>query len=124
MIRKKKFRILVVDDSVDNRNLIENFLATSEYKLHFAQNGIEAVDSFKEHNVSVILMDMEMPVMSGYAAAEAIRDLEGGDAVSIIALTAHQGHSEVKKCIDAGCTSFLAKPIRKPALMEVIGKYS
>ncbi|MFQ5649521.1 MAG: response regulator [bacterium] len=113
--------ILVVDDSPDNRNLIRNYLKKAgTYKLLFAENGQEALAVYKRRTLSLILMDMEMPVMDGYAASTAIREIHSGKEIPVIALTAHHGASEIKKCLDAGCTAYLAKPIRKPGLIEAI----
>ncbi len=117
----QRLPLLIVDDSIDNRNLIKNYLKKSSgFKLMFAKNGQEAVDMFIKKPVSMILMDMEMPVMDGYSAVKAIRALEHGKEIPIIALTAHQGLREKKKCVEAGCTAFLSKPIRKPELLEAL----
>lgn len=61
--------------------------------------------------------------MDGYAAATEIRRLETGKDIPILALTAHQGKSETDLCLQAGCTAYLAKPIRKQKLLEVIQQY-
>ncbi len=117
----KRPTILVVDDSVDNRNLIEGHLKkTGAYKLVFAKDGQEAVNIFTTRMLSVILMDIEMPVMNGYEAATAIRNLENGEQIPIIALTAHQGSSAVTKCLGAGCTAYVSKPVRKQKLLDEI----
>ncbi|MFQ5864000.1 MAG: response regulator [bacterium] len=116
--------ILVVDDSPDNRNLIKNYLKKrGGYKLVFARNGQEALDIYKRRTISLILMDMEMPVMDGYSATQAIRKLSNGVEVPIIATTAHQDTAAVKKCLEAGCTAYLSKPIRKHELAAVISQY-
>ncbi|MDO8281640.1 MAG: response regulator [Thermodesulfovibrionia bacterium] len=115
--------ILVVDDIKDNRSLIENYLKGENCRLISASNGKEAVDIFKKQRVSLILMDMEMPEMDGYAATSNIRGLEGGANLPIVAMTAHDGTGEVRKCLQAGCTSHLAKPIRKAALLQAIQEY-
>jgi CheY-like chemotaxis protein/signal transduction histidine kinase len=117
--------ILVVDDLVDNRKLIENYLKKEDgsYKVIFVQNGQEAVDVVRKERVSLILMDMEMPVMDGYSAARAIRKLGNGTNVPIIAMTAHQGSSEVNKCLSAGCTAYIAKPIKRQNLVETLRQY-
>ncbi len=116
--------VLVVDDSMDNQNLIKNYLKKDEgLKVVFAENGKVGVDSFKRQTISLILMDMEMPVMDGYETARTIRDLDSGREIPIIALTAHQGKSERSKCFEAGCTDYLSKPIRKQKLLATIGQY-
>ncbi|MFQ5865832.1 MAG: response regulator, partial [bacterium] len=116
--------ILVVDDSVDNRNLIKNYLKkTPGCKLVFAENGQQALDVFRERTISLILMDIEMPVMDGLTAAAAIRNLENGVQIPIIALTAHQDSKIIKRCLTGGYTAYLTKPIRKRELFEVMSQY-
>lgn len=120
----KRPTILVVDDSVDNRNLLAGYLKkTGDYKLVFATTGQEAVAAFKSRSLSLILMDMEMPVMDGYRASSAIRKLENGTNIPILALTAHQGKREIDKCLEAGCTAYLSKPFRKQKLLDAMGQY-
>ncbi len=117
-------RILVVDDSPDNRSLLLNHLAREGvYRIVSAQNGKEAVEKIDRENVSLVLMDMEMPVMSGYEASSAIRNSRYGKDLPIIALTAHQGKEEVERCLGAGCTDYLPKPVRKKQLLEVVHRY-
>ncbi|MFQ5822194.1 MAG: response regulator, partial [Candidatus Heimdallarchaeota archaeon] len=116
--------ILVVDDSVDNRNLIKNYLEKEGgYKLAFARNGQEVLNIFKKRTISLILMDMEMSVMNAYTAAKTLRNQQNGVQVPIIALTAHQGQKEINKCLAAGCTTVVSKPIRKQKLLDRISHY-
>ena len=104
--------ILIVDDIEDNRELIsKHLLKETKYRVAFAANGIEAIAVFKRQMISLILMDMEMPVMDGYTAARIIRKLDGGQMIPIIAMTAHEGTEEIRKCKDAGCTDYVSKPM-------------
>jgi len=120
----KRHRILVVDDSIDNRNLIENYLKNeTDLRVDFAENGLEAVAKAERKRYTVILMDMEMPVMDGYTATRNIRSLPDRPQEPIIALTAHHGTEAVKKCLDSGCTVHLSKPIRKKRLTETVRQY-
>ncbi len=115
--------ILLVEDTEDNRLLVEHFLKSAEYNVHIAENGKEAVDMYRDRSFDLILMDMQMPVMDGYEATRKIRGLEkeeGRDAIPIIAFTAHALKEEVEKCINAGCTFHLAKPVRKKELLKII----
>jgi|GEM_PF-3593974 PAS domain S-box-containing protein len=116
--------ILVVDDRRDGRMLIERYLSGGRYKVVSAGNGAEAVEEFKRQRPSLILMDMEMPVMDGYAATRAIRGLEGGEDIPIIAMTAHEGAEEIRRCKEAGCTDYLGKPIRRQALLDMVQGYT
>ncbi len=116
--------ILCVDDIADNRNLLKSYLKKApEYRLVFAQNGQEAIDTFESRTISLVLMDMEMPVMNGYEATAGIRSLKNGKHIPIIALTAHQGQTEINKFLQAGCTDYLEKPIRKKSLLNIIEQY-
>ena len=116
--------ILMVDDAEDNRKLVERYLSKEDrYKTVFAKNGLEALTALKKQKVSLILMDMEMPVMDGYTAVRIIRKLEGFPTIPIIAMTAHEGPEQIRKCIEMGCTDYIRKPMKESALLDVIHKY-
>ena len=120
----KRHRVLVVDDSVDNRTLLDHYLKTeSDLAVDFAENGLMAIEKARLKRYAVILMDMEMPVMDGYAATEKIRGQAADRHGPIIALTAHQDGPEMQKCIEAGCTAYLSKPVKKNVLMESIRQH-
>ena len=92
-----------------------------------AENGAVAVEKFKSGNYDLVLMDVQMPVMDGYAATREIRKWEqeqGKKQTPIIALTAHAMKEDVQKSLDAGCTDHLTKPIKRATLMEVVQKYT
>ena len=120
----RRMSILMVDDVEDNRKLVERYLLKEgRYKAVFAKNGLEALTAFKNQTVSLILMDMEMPVMDGYTAVRIIRKLEGVPTIPIIAMTAHEGPEEIKKCMEMGCTDYIQKPMKDSALLDIIHKY-
>ena len=120
----KRHRILVVDDSIDNRNLIGNYLKKGpDLKIEFAEDGAVAVEKAKQRGYAVILMDMEMPIMDGYTATRTIRSMQSDRKTPIVALTAHQGTEAIKKSLEAGCTVHLPKPIRKKSLTETIRQF-
>jgi CheY-like chemotaxis protein len=83
-----------------------------------AFDGKEAVDKVKKHPYDCILMDVQMPVMGGYEAAKIIR--ESGNAVPIIALTAHAFKEEEENCRASGMNDFLSKPVKIEALKEKV----
>ena len=113
--------ILIADDSEDNRALLEKYLTKLvSCKLVTARNGEQAVAAFRRRSVSLILMDMEMPVMNGYEAVKAIRATPEGRDVPIIALTAHTGTAAKQRCLQVGCSDFLSKPIRKNRLQQML----
>lgn len=120
-------RILLVEDSEDNRLLIKTYLKNMPYVLDIAENGKVAVDMVKRERYDLILMDIQMPVMDGYTATREIRRWEreeGVEGVPIVALTAHALSEELNKCMEAGCTAFITKPVKKAVLIEAISKYA
>ncbi len=116
-------RILVADDSRDNRLLIEAFLRKTPWRLEPAENGEVAVRKFIEGHFDVVLMDIQMPVMDGYEATRIIREWEREHhhaRTPIIALTASVLDEAVHKSFAAGCDTHVSKPVRRPTLIEAI----
>jgi len=123
----RALHILLVEDILDNRLLIQAYLKKTPYSLDIAENGAIAVEKFKSGKYDLVLMDMQMPVLDGYDATSAIRKWESEKKTKttpIIALTAHATKEEKQKSLDAGCTAHLTKPIKKAKLMETIYKYT
>jgi nitrogen fixation negative regulator NifL len=115
--------ILLVDDSPDNRVLIEVFLEKTRHRLDLAVNGVEAVGKCLAQRYDVVLMDVQMPVMDGYTATRRIRahELEHGlPPMPIFALTAHAMKEDEARSLAAGCSGHLVKPIRKKLLLETL----
>lgn len=120
-------RLLLVEDSADNRVLIESFLRKGPWRIEVAENGAVAVEKFQRGRYDLVLMDMQMPVMDGYTATRAIRSWEreqGRRATPIIALTANALREEVEKSLNAGCDAHLPKPIRKATLLAAITEFA
>jgi len=119
----RPLRILLVEDSPDNRVLLQAYLQQTPYQLDIAENGAIAVEKFRAGNYDLVLMDIQMPVMDGYTATRALREWEHArqlPATPIVALTAYALQEEVQKSLEVGCTSHLSKPIRKGRLLEAI----
>ena len=116
-------KILVAEDSEDNRFLVEAYLAGQAFELTFASNGLEAVDLFSKGTFDLILMDVQMPVMDGLTATAAIRALEferGNSPIAIVALTANALTEDCQRSREAGCDAHLVKPISKDQLIGAI----
>ena len=113
--------ILVVDDNAVNRLAMTALLTKLGYSHEVACNGYEALAAFESRRFSLILMDINMPGMDGYAATQAIRAREFGTtkSVPIIAVTALPEEAR-SQCIKAGMNDFIQKPVRKESLMEKI----
>ncbi|WP_193771129.1 ATP-binding protein [Candidatus Magnetaquicoccus inordinatus] len=118
-------KILIADDSEDNQVLLQAYLKQTPHILFFASNGEEALNMVKQADppLDLLFMDVQMPIMDGYTATRSIRRWEeeqGRPPLPIVALTAHAFAEESQHSLDAGCTLFLAKPIGKKKLLEVI----
>lgn len=123
----RALKILLVEDSEDNRNLVQFYLKNTPYQIDIAENGEIAVRKFMEAKYDIILMDIQMPTMDGYTATKKIREYEinrGDKPTPIVALTAYAFKEDKEKAIQAGCTGYLSKPIKKAILMEAIKKYT
>ena len=115
--------ILVADDAEDNRFLVKAYLSGQPWTLDFAPDGVTALRKAVSTPYDLILMDVQMPGLDGYQATTQIRAYERSrkrTPVPIIALTAHALASEAAKAKDAGCSSYLAKPVAKRALIHEI----
>ena len=111
-------RILVVDDGETNRKLIRLVLEEAGAEVTCAENGKIGLEAADRGQFDVILMDMQMPVMDGYTAAWKLR--ERGCRLPIVALTAHAMRGDQEKCLAAGCTAYLTKPINIDELMDAV----
>lgn len=123
----RSLRILVAEDTEENIVLMKAFLKKEPYQIDYVRNGREAVQSFKNQNYDLVLMDLQMPEMDGYQATSAIRHFEhesGRRQSPIVAVTAYASSQDLERSIQVGCNSFLTKPFRKEALIAVIKKYS
>ncbi len=119
-------RILLADDSSDNRFLIRAYLKNSPVEIIEAQNGQQALDHYKTAPFDAVLMDIQMPVKDGYDATREIRAWEsehGRNVTPIIALTAFSLPEEIERCREAGCTSTMIKPIRKQDLIMTLNRF-
>jgi CheY-like chemotaxis protein/HPt (histidine-containing phosphotransfer) domain-containing protein len=120
-------RILVVDDSEDNRYLMAEYLKDLGAQVDFADNGETALEKFRSCEYDVVLMDLQMPVMDGWEATSQVRQWEKEHrtrVVPVIVLTASALDTEAQRALDAGCTAFLRKPVRLVTLLDAIRKYT
>ncbi|HYO24309.1 MAG TPA: ATP-binding protein [Lacipirellulaceae bacterium] len=111
-------RVLLADDGETNRKLIQLFLSRQGAIVVAAENGELAVAATMSQEFDLILMDMQMPVMDGYAATRKLRD--AGFERPIIALTAHAMLGDRRKCEEAGCSGYVTKPVNVDELIRVI----
>ena len=116
-------RLLLADDSEDNRMIIKAFLKAAPVTVETAVNGEEAVNKFAAGRYDLVLMDIQMPVMDGYEATRIIRAWEeknGSARTHIVAFSASVLKEDIDKALAAGCSSFLTKPVKKAALLKIL----
>ena len=113
----RPLHILFAEDSSDNRLLITAYFKNLPYQVETAENGKVAVDKFVHDRYDLVLMDMQMPVMDGYAAVRLIRAWEREHrlaATPVLALTASTLDDDIARALDAGCDRHITKPARPP----------
>jgi PAS domain S-box-containing protein len=119
----RPLRILLADDSPDNRMLIDAYMKRTPYTVEHAADGLIAVEKVRANHYDLVLMDIQMPVMDGYTAVRAIREWERAQGLArmpIIALTASALDESVLRSLEAGCDAHVSKPVRKATLLQVI----
>lgn len=118
-------RILVAEDNPINQRLAEIVLTQAGYTVVLAPDGAEVVRRVMCEDFDIILMDVSMPKMDGYAATQAIRELESvaGNRIPIIALTANSLDEDRQRCLDAGMDGFLVKPLEREALSATLAQF-
>jgi signal transduction histidine kinase/ActR/RegA family two-component response regulator len=122
---QRVFRILVVDDILENRLLLSQLLEAVGFEVRQAANGEEAVELWRSYQPDLIWMDLRMPVMDGLTATKWIREAEGRDGkrVKIVALSAGALEHERAGVTAYGCDDFLAKPFRESAVFEKLAEH-
>jgi PAS domain S-box-containing protein len=113
-------RVLLAEDTLVNQTILKYFLERAGLTVEVADNGREAVEKALAAEFDVILMDMQMPEMDGYAATSMLR--QKGYSRSIVALTAHAMSGDEEKCIRAGCNAYLTKPIEADRLIKALAR--
>ncbi len=116
-------RLLLVEDNDVNRMVVKMMLAGEGFEIVEAFDGRAALERLSAAPFDVVLMDVSMPVMDGIEATRALRSRESRDGarrLPVIGLTAHAMENDVKQCFDAGMDDYLAKPVRKDALVAAI----
>lgn len=114
-------RVLLVDDDMRNIFALSSILQQYELNIEIAGNGMEALEKLKEDaSYDIILMDIMMPEMDGYEATKQIRKMPAYKQIPVIALTAKAMKNDREKCMDAGASDYMAKPIDPDKLMSLM----
>ncbi|MCX8085803.1 MAG: ATP-binding protein [Rhodocyclaceae bacterium] len=118
-----RYRILVAEDEPVNQELVRLLLEEVGFEVAAAADGREAVELFQRWRPHLVLMDMRMPIMDGFAATREIRALPSGEAVPIIAFTASAFEEERRAILAAGCTDVMTKPLEENRFFELIERH-
>src|SRR5215472_5679676 len=114
--------ILIIENEVSNRILIERVLSTRGYRCISASNGQEALLILDRENVDLILTDLSMPVLDGYRTTQLIRERPTMASVPIVAVTAYALNDENEAAMQIGCNEYLTKPFKPRQLLEVVDR--
>lgn len=118
-------RILVVEDDAQNSYLIQFILEKSGYAVELVSDGEQAVASVEsaDPKPDLVLMDMLLPKMNGYEATRAIKAMQGGGGIPVIALTAYSMKGDRERILEAGCDGYIAKPIDPETFVSEMEEY-
>ena len=112
--------ILLVEDNELNRDMLSRRLIRRDYEVVMAVDGQQGVEMAIEQKPDLILMDMSLPVLDGWAATRQLKANAATAGIPVIALTAHAMDGEREKCLQAGCDDFDTKPVEFKRLLEKI----
>ncbi len=113
-------RILITEDNQINQRVIELLLRKLGYSSESAENGRVALDTLEQNDYDIIFMDCHMPELDGYETTQRIRQYSENDSIYIIAMTANTMEGDREKCLQSGMNDYVAKPIRKDALIAAL----
>ncbi len=114
------YRVLVAEDAPANRKVVKAILEKRGHQVTLALNGQEAVDLVREENFDVVLMDVQMPLLDGWDATKAIRQLPAQAKIPIIAMTAHAMRGDRERCLAAGMDDYISKPLDAHQLIRLV----
>ena len=118
-------KILLVEDNDINAEIAMMILQQSGLEVERAKDGLEGLEMVKENHYAAVLMDIQMPIMNGYEASRAIRNLDGEyfKKLPIIAISANAYDEDVKNCLEAGMNAHIAKPFDPDGLLKTLDKF-
>jgi len=119
--KREKYKILLAEDNLINQKVTIKILNTFGFSVSAVSDGKEAVDAISNNNFDLVLMDLQMPVVDGFKATEQIRSFPNSKRdIPIIALTAHALLGDKEKCLNAGMTDYISKPVSGQDLVKKI----
>lgn len=123
--KKDTIKILLVEDYKHSQIIVTRLLKKNNFEtIVVVENGLQAFEQAQQHQYDLILMDMQMPVMNGFEATQKIRELDNYKETPIIALTAFAMKGDREKCLEAGATDYIPKPIDSQEFIEKVKYYT
>ena len=116
-------RILVIEDTEDNRNIVRDLLTSAGYEMIEAVTGEEGVEMAALHKPDLILMDIQLPVIDGYEATRRIKANPELKTIPVIAVTSYALAGDEQKTRDAGCDGYVAKPFSPRQLLAKVREF-
>ncbi len=113
--------ILIAEDQIENYIYLETLLNKNQNNIINTKTGKETIDVFKMKKIDLILMDIQMPDIDGFACTKAIRQLDS--SIPIIAQTAYSSESDKSKALESGCNNYISKPIKKHELFKILNQF-
>jgi two-component system, cell cycle response regulator DivK len=118
-----KAKLLYIEDNEQNFYLVSFILAAKGHEVIWARDGREGIAAAIRDRPRLILLDIQLPVMDGYAVARAIRGSQGLDQTPIVALTSYAMPGDREKALEAGCTGYIEKPINPVTFASQIERF-
>ena len=115
--------ILIVEDNELNMKLFNDLLEAHGYQTVQARNGVEAVDLARKHHPNLILMDIQLPEVSGLQVTQWIKDDESLRSIPVVAITAFAMKGDEEKIREGGCEDYLSKPISVSLFLRTVKKH-
>ena len=116
-------RILLVEDNPMNRRVAEFLLKSEGYIVYEARNGPEALELVKTHLPDLILMDLQLPGLDGFATTRIIKEDAATKDIPVVALTAYAMGGDAERALEAGCDGYITKPIDADEFPETVASY-
>lgn len=115
--------ILIADDNELNREMLGKRLAKKGFDVVLAENGVEACDKARSESPELILMDMNMPLKTGWEATSELKADAATQSIPVIALTAASEQEDIDKAMNAGCDGYQSKPVKLAELIEKMNSH-